>query len=187
MPGEDKTVNNMTETKLRQLFDTGHGKKGEEKKNVLEISEEEEGGEDLKNEEAAPGKAGGKAVLLKDKKLVQAKASKTTGNSNSLTPYNIVSDIFMRADDSSNRRRKQYGRWYIKPRRWEHRRVQELDRGFVEKEEKSGRGKQGTEVDKVDFTVSQLHSTKAFASYLAMKKCKKPAFIKYIMGPPAAE
>ena len=69
----------MTETKLRQLFDTGHGKKGEEKKNVLEISEEEEGGEDLKNEEAATGKAGGKAVLLKDKKLVPAKASKTKG------------------------------------------------------------------------------------------------------------
>ena len=93
----------------------------------------------------------------------------------------------MRADDSSNRRRKQYGRWYIKPKRWEHRRVQERDRGFVDTEENSGRGKPGTEVDKVDFTVSQLHSTKAFASYLAMKKCKKPAFIKYIMGPPAAE
>ena len=55
------------------------------------------------------------------------------------------------------------------------------------KEEKSSRVRPGPEVDKVDFTVSQLHSTKAFASYLAMKKCKKPSFIKYIMGPPAAE
>ena len=90
MPGEDKTVNNMTETKLRQLFDTGHGKKGEEKKSVLEISEEEEEGEDLKNDEAATGKAGRKAVLLRDKKLVQTKASKIKGKSNSLTPYIVL-------------------------------------------------------------------------------------------------
>lgn len=58
---------------------------------------------------------------------------------------------------------------------------------MVDKEENSIRVRPGPEVDKVDFTVSQLHSTKAFASYLAMKKCKKPSFIKYIMGPPAAE
>ena len=85
-------MNNMTETKLRQLFDTGHGKKGEETKNVLEITEEEEGEEDLKNEELSTGKAGGKAVLLKDKKLVQAKASQNKGNSNSKAHY-ITSHI----------------------------------------------------------------------------------------------
>ena len=92
----------------------------------------------------------------------------------------------MLSDDSSNRRRKQYGRWYIQPKRWEQRRVQELETK-EDTEETSTRVKPGPEADKVDFTVSQLHSTKAFASYLAMKKCKKPAFIKYIMGPPAAE
>ena len=85
MPGEDKTVNNMTETKLRQLFDTGHGKKGDETKGVPEITEEEEAEEDLKDEETATGKAGGKAVLLKDKKLVQTKASKDKGST--LLPY----------------------------------------------------------------------------------------------------
>ena len=85
-------MNNMTETKLRQLFDTGHGKKGEETKNVLEITEEEEGEEDLKNEEPVTGRAGGKAVLLKDKKLVQAKASQNKGNSKSKAHY-IASNI----------------------------------------------------------------------------------------------
>ena len=72
-------MNNMTETKLRQLFDTGHGKKGEETKVIPEITEEEEDEEDLKDEEAATGKSGGKAVLLKDKKLVQTKTSKNKG------------------------------------------------------------------------------------------------------------
>ena len=28
LPGEDRAVNNITETHLRQLFDTGHGKAG---------------------------------------------------------------------------------------------------------------------------------------------------------------
>ena len=79
MPGEDKTVNNMTETKLRQLFDTGHGKKGEEHKVVPEVTEEEQADEDLKGQDVAAGKPGGKAVLLKDKKLDLAKASKNKG------------------------------------------------------------------------------------------------------------
>ena len=50
-------MNNMTETKLRQLFDTGHGKKGEETKVVPEITEEEEAEDDLKDEEAATDRA----------------------------------------------------------------------------------------------------------------------------------
>ena len=80
LPGEDKTVNNMTESKLRQLFDTGHGKAGGEKKSATEtVEEEEEDGQDDDQEEEATGKQGGKAVLLEDKMLVQAKALKNKG------------------------------------------------------------------------------------------------------------
>ena len=59
LPGEDRAVNNITETHLRQLFDTGHGKAGAGDTALQEAGADSEG-------EGEEGR-GGRAVTLEDK------------------------------------------------------------------------------------------------------------------------
>ena len=80
-------------------------------------------------------------------------------------------------------RRSQYGKWYIKPSTWQERLNQELD--TLRKDEKVDtvmvtNVKHDQDPAKSD--VSHLHSTKAFGEYLAMKKYKRPSFIKFVNG-----
>ena len=58
LPGEDRAVNNITETHLRQLFDTGHGKAGAGDTALQEAGADAEG-------EGEEGR-GSRAVTLED-------------------------------------------------------------------------------------------------------------------------
>ena len=174
LPGEDRAVNNITETHLRQLFDTGHGKAGAGAGDTAL----QEAGADAEGE-GEEGR-GSRAVTLEDKlgRVQGAVVAPGTDTRQSLVTTNPTADT---EAGSAQHRRRQYGRWYLKPGRWE-RRLQGAGQGAGQQD--SGAARLGvTEDARVDLTVAQLHSTKAFAAYLAMKKCKKPSFIKYIMDP----
>ena len=176
LPGEDRAVNNITETHLRQLFDTGHGKAGAGA--GAGDTALQEAGADTEGE-GEEGR-GSRAVTLEDMlgRVQGAVVAPGTDTRQSPVTTNPTADT---EAGSAQHRRRQYGRWYLKPGRWE-RRLQGAGQGAGQQD--SGAARLGvTEDARVDLTVAQLHSTKAFAAYLAMKKCKKPSFIKYIMDP----
>ena len=181
LPGEDRAVNNITETHLRQLFDTGHGKAGAGAGDTAL----QEAGADSEGE-GEEGR-GGRAVTLEDKLGRVQGAAVAPGTDSRQSPVLYPPSLTPPADTeagSAQHRRRQYGRWYLKPGRWE-RRLQGAGQGAGQQD--SGAARLGVSEDaRVDLTVAQLHSTKAFAAYLAMKKCKKPSFIKYIMDPHTA-
>ena len=178
LPGEDQSVNQISETHLRSLFDTaqsanpGTTKLAEGLRSWAKFGSKVTG-EVTVNIDPGTGKAQASKARFVEKLLGTSGASKQTNKHKEV---------------SKHEKMLYYGAWYLDPKDWEKRYHRQIEtQGGTNIEDKTKGKLQACLPGQVDLMgiqqpISQLHSTKAFGAYLSQKKnYKKPKFIKNIM------
>ena len=184
LPGEDKSVNQISDTHLRSLFDTAQSANPGTTKLADGLRSWAKFGSAVTGDTVTVHVTGAEGSPHSQSQANKIKfAEKVLGSSGQPKQIGKSKEV------SKYEKMLYYGAWYLDPKEWESRYHRQIEtQGGTNIEDKTKGKLQACLPGQVDLMgiqqpISQLHSTKAFGAYLNQKKnYKKPKFIKYIMA-----